>query len=126
MVIKYDKNPSLTVDEKLDSLVENVQLALGEYRSSNNEGASIGDISTIMSALQQISSNVTYLLDTISSLDTRVSDVEDAVATIPTVLDFYPIGSIYETSDSTFDPNVTWGGTWVLDPQSTYRWNRIA
>ena len=27
----------------------------------------------------------------------------------------YPIGSYYETSDGSFDPNVTWGGTWVLD-----------
>lgn len=25
---------------------------------------------------------------------------------------FYPIGSYYETSDSSFDPNTTWGGTW--------------
>lgn len=25
---------------------------------------------------------------------------------------FYPVGSYYETSDSTFDPNITWGGTW--------------
>ena len=32
------------------------------------------------------------------------------------VLDlFYPVGSYYETSDTTFDPNVTWGGTWVED-----------
>ena len=31
------------------------------------------------------------------------------------VLDFYPVGSYYETSDTTFDPNVTWGGTWVLE-----------
>lgn len=28
---------------------------------------------------------------------------------------FYPVGSYYETSDSTFDPNVKWGGTWVLE-----------
>ena len=28
---------------------------------------------------------------------------------------FYPVGSYYETSDSSFDPNVTWGGTWVLE-----------
>lgn len=28
---------------------------------------------------------------------------------------FYPIGSYYETSDSTFDPNVVWGGTWALE-----------
>ena len=28
---------------------------------------------------------------------------------------FYPIGSYYETSESDFDPNVTWGGTWSLE-----------
>lgn len=32
-----------------------------------------------------------------------------------TVLDFYPVGSYYETSDTTFDPNTAWGGTWVLE-----------
>lgn len=25
---------------------------------------------------------------------------------------FYPIGSYYETSDISFDPNISWGGTW--------------
>lgn len=30
---------------------------------------------------------------------------------------FYPVGSYYETSDANFDPNVVWGGTWVLDSQ---------
>lgn len=28
---------------------------------------------------------------------------------------FYPVGSYYETSDTTFDPNTAWGGTWVKD-----------
>ena len=32
-----------------------------------------------------------------------------------TVLDFYPVGSYYETSDTAFDPNTAWGGTWVLE-----------
>lgn len=27
----------------------------------------------------------------------------------------YPVGSYYETSNASFDPNTTWGGTWVLD-----------
>lgn len=27
----------------------------------------------------------------------------------------HPVGSYYETSDVDFDPNVTWGGTWVKD-----------
>lgn len=37
----------------------------------------------------------------------------------PTALDYinivYPVGSYYETSDASFNPNVTWGGTWVED-----------
>lgn len=28
---------------------------------------------------------------------------------------FYPVGSYYETSDGTFNPNVEWGGTWRLE-----------
>lgn len=28
---------------------------------------------------------------------------------------YYPVGSYYETSNASFDPNVTWGGTWVLE-----------
>ena len=28
---------------------------------------------------------------------------------------FYPIGSYYETSNTSFDPNIAWGGTWVED-----------
>ena len=27
---------------------------------------------------------------------------------------FYPIGSIYETLDGSFNPNISWGGTWEL------------
>ena len=28
---------------------------------------------------------------------------------------FYPVGSYYETSDTSFNPNLTWGGTWILE-----------
>lgn len=28
---------------------------------------------------------------------------------------FYPVGSYYETSDTSFNPNTAWGGTWSLD-----------
>lgn len=28
---------------------------------------------------------------------------------------FYPVGSYYETSNSNFNPNTAWGGTWVLE-----------
>lgn len=30
----------------------------------------------------------------------------------------YPVGSYFETSISTFNPNTVWGGTWVLDPDA--------
>lgn len=28
---------------------------------------------------------------------------------------FYPVGTYYETSNTTFDPNVSWGGVWEED-----------
>ena len=31
----------------------------------------------------------------------------------------YPVGSYYETSDTTFNPNTTWGGTWELEVDGT-------
>ena len=30
---------------------------------------------------------------------------------------FYPVGSYYETSNTSFDPNVSFGGTWVLETE---------
>lgn len=29
----------------------------------------------------------------------------------------YPVGSYYETSDTSFDPNTAWGGTWSLETE---------
>ena len=33
---------------------------------------------------------------------------------------FYPVGSYYETSDTTFNPNTAWGGTWVEDSKGRF------
>ena len=30
---------------------------------------------------------------------------------------FYPIGCYFETSDDSFDPNVSWGGAWILEEE---------
>lgn len=50
---------------------------------------------------------------------TKLSGIENGAQVNPTtsaLVDlFYPVGSYYETSDTTFDPNVAWGGTWVED-----------
>ena len=42
---------------------------------------------------------------------------DDIEADIPSiVLDlFYPVGTYYETSNTSFNPNTAWGGTWVED-----------
>lgn len=42
----------------------------------------------------------------------------DKTSTMRALFDFiYPVGSYYETSDTLFDPNVTWGGTWSLETE---------
>lgn len=41
--------------------------------------------------------------------------LKDNANTVRQAFDFvHPVGSLYETSDSSFDPNTTWGGTWSL------------
>ena len=57
-----------------------------------------------------------------NSADMTAQEVEDFVDSLNispiSILDmFYPVGSYYETSDSTFNPNITWGGTWVLETE---------
>lgn len=45
-----------------------------------------------------------------------------------TILDCYPIGSYYETSNTSFNPNTAWGGKWELDntaKQSTGNYNLV-
>lgn len=49
----------------------------------------------------------------IKALDASIIETEK-----PNFLDlFYPVGSYYETQDSTFDPNTAWGGTWELEEE---------
>lgn len=73
MIIDYDRNPNLTTDQKLQSLMMSIQMALNS-----------GEIFTGNKA----------------------------------ALDFYhPVGSYFETSDISFNPNKAWGGTWVLEEE---------
>lgn len=93
MIISYDKNPRLTEDEKLDSLSRSVQLALNEK----------ADKDAMTTALAEKADR-----DTVAETYIKASDVIDLV---------YPIGSYYETDDQAFDPNTSWGGTWVLEAE---------
>lgn len=48
---------------------------------------------------------------------TNLNKIEEAIAEMYNL--FYPIGTYYETSDISFNPNVTWGGTWELETDGT-------
>lgn len=47
MVIGYDKNPNLTIDQKLSSLIESIQLAL-------NEKADAADVKAVEAAIDNL------------------------------------------------------------------------
>lgn len=65
-----------------------------EYGKANK--TEIKDIRTMSASVEEISNNIKYI-------DKKISDLLNM---------FYPVGSIYETMDSSFDPNKKWGGTW--------------
>lgn len=47
-----------------------------------------------------------------------INDIQQNSNTFKSMLNtFYPVGSYYETSDTTFNPNDAWGGTWELEAE---------
>lgn len=53
---------------------------------------------------------------TLPQLEKKIGELQKKLDSGGGILNmFYPVGSYYETSDDTFDPNVRWGGTWVKD-----------
>lgn len=58
-------------------------------------------------------SSTTVFVQTANIADGAVTSAKLAVSSIIDI--FYPVGSYYETSDTTFNPNTAWGGTWVED-----------
>ena len=49
-------------------------------------------------------------------VETKLSKLEKGL-----IDTFYPVGSYYENSDTKFDPNKAWGGTWE---KTAGRWHR--
>lgn len=48
---------------------------------------------------------------------TNLNKMDEAIAAIYNL--FRPVGSYFETSDLEFNPNTSWGGTWVLEEDGT-------
>lgn len=105
----------------------------GQFSTQQSYSIGITPIDGIMSGseISQILSGAFYTIDFLAgghgiafgqpcnqegffcSMDAYFKDKTNLVRAL---FDFmYPVGSYYETSDIDFDPNDTWGGTWVLE-----------
>ena len=61
-----------------------------------------------------------YLKDETGKVISPVTSVDTIFKNNTKLLDLiYPVGSYYETSNSSFDPNESWGGVWSLDTDGT-------
>lgn len=57
---------------------------------------------------------------TVTNYIIKAKDQAFSNSSILTMVDFfYPVGSYYETSDSTFNPNISFGGTWSIETQES-------
>ena len=82
------------------------------------------DVSNLQSAVSRNTSNISSLntkvttnTSNISSLTTKVDNNTSQITTLHSMLavywkTLYPIGSIYISTNPTFNPQTTWGGTW--------------
>lgn len=95
-----DRDLSIEIDAQIVEVTttlqnnETINDITFEYGKANK--TEIKDIRTISASVEEISNNVKYI-------DKKISDLLNM---------FYPVGSVYETMESSFDPNKKWGGTW--------------
>ena len=107
----------------------------GQFSTQQSYSIGITPIDGIMSGseISQILSGAFYTIDFLAgghgiafgqpcnqegffcSMDAYFKDKTNLVRAL---FDFmYPVGSYYETSDTDFNPNDTWGGTWILETE---------
>lgn len=95
-----DRDLSIEIDAQIVEVTttlqnnETINDITFEYGKANK--TEIKDIRAIGASVEEISNNIKYI-------DKKISDLLNM---------FYPVGSVYETMDSSFDPNKKWGGTW--------------
>ena len=121
MIIQYDKRPNASIDEKLNSLVNSIILAFGEsdITSSQTKDSVSKDIDSNTKDIDELNQDVDSIRQGVSSLVGTVADLAEAVRNLQVEAfdGTYPIGCYFETSDVMFNPNVEWGGEWVLESE---------
>lgn len=97
------------------------QTALGKYNieDANDEYAVIvGNGSSNSNRSNALTVDWSGNVETDGDITDGSGNVLDDKLDVSGVLNiFYPVGSYYETSDTSFDPNTAWGGTWVLETE---------
>ena len=89
MVLEYDTNPNLTIDQKLDSLIHNLQLALDELGIgyNNNAGLQSGDLSTVQAEINAVREIASSAFASASAVDARVTTIDEAITIINATLE---------------------------------------
>lgn len=84
MIIQYDTRPDATIDEKLRSLIESVQLALGEIgiRESNNITSQTINVEAVLALVRELSEDVRSYDEAIASLGGRLDTAEGNIYTL--------------------------------------------
>lgn len=90
--------PHTNTDAVYTSTNETLETLISKYVTSEDIAQSVASFGTVTGGM--IDDN------TISTAKIIKSSFIDM---------FYPVGSYYETSDTSFNPNTAWGGTWVED-----------
>lgn len=84
MVLDYDTRPDATIDEKVRSLKDSIQLALNELGiDANNTSTSQGhDISSVEAEVRALREAVVSLSSVVTGFDTRIETLEEGAGTI--------------------------------------------
>ena len=84
IIIQYDKRPNATIDEKLQSLIESIQLALygmGEqdyaYQTSQDKG-----MEAVIVAIRQAEESISTNTSSIGNLSDRLDTAEGSLSTL--------------------------------------------
>ena len=85
MLIDYDRNPSLTEDQKLQSLVENLILAFGEMqtilsRQQKQMDATDKKIDKLLEAIGVVAEDITDIRSDITTINGKITVLEAVAA----------------------------------------------
>ena len=124
-IVAYVDNPPEGTSTVVDNPAACGLIAVQGTSAVSPVAPNDGAIRTAITADGASGSNAYYVvlaLVTVASGTTDITSSEIEAGSTARIsgsqIDFmalWPVGSYYETSDPSFDPNVSWGGTWVQD-----------